>query len=185
MKKAFLSLIIVATMLFSAALALASEDNPFEGMKTYDEGGYKIGSDFDAGEDVLLCTSSFPAYFSISTDANGRDIVANDNFATNSIITVYDGDYLELSRCIAILAQDFYREYTIKTENDGTMLKVGYDILPGEYKLVVTGDLPGYYCIYGNSRQVDIIANDNFKNGTWVTVQFGQYLVLSRCHIQQ
>ncbi|MBR0512832.1 MAG: hypothetical protein IJK06_01115 [Clostridia bacterium] len=185
MKKAFLSLIIVMTMLFSATLALASESNPFEGMKIYDEGGYKVGRDFDAGEYVLLCTSSLPAYFSISTDANGRDIVANDNFATNSIITVYDGDYLELSRCMAILADDFYKEYSIKTENDGTMLKVGYDILPGEYKLVVTGSLPGYYCIYNSSRQTDIVANDNFKNGTWVTVQFGQYLVLSRCHIQQ
>ena len=65
------------------------------------------------------------------------------------------------------------------------MLKVGYDIMPGEYKLVVTGNLPGYYCVYDSSRQVDIVANDNFKNGTWVTVKYGQYLVLSRCHIQQ
>ena len=54
MKKAFLSLIIVMTMLFLATLALASESNPFEGMKTYDEGGYKVGRDFDAGEYVLL-----------------------------------------------------------------------------------------------------------------------------------
>ena len=185
MKKGCLWLVIIMTMLFRVTLAFASDNDPFSGMKTYEEGGYRVGRDFDAGEYVLLCISSMPAYFSISTDANGRDIVANDNFATNSIITVCDGDYLELSRCMAILADDFYQEYTIKIENDGTMLKVGYDIMPGEYKLVVTGNLPGYYCVYDSSRQVDIVANDNFKNGTWVTVKYGQYLVLSRCHIQQ
>ena len=98
MKKACLWLVIIMTMLFRVTLAFASDNDPFSGMKTYEEGGYRVGRDFDAGEYVLLCISSMPAYFSISTDANGRDIVANDNFATNSIITVYDGDYLELSR---------------------------------------------------------------------------------------
>ena len=104
-----MSLIIMMTMLFSVTRSVSSERNPFESMKTYNEGGYKVGKDFDTGEYVLLYTSSLLAYYSISTDANGQDIVANDNFATNSIITVYNGDHLELSLCMAILTEEFIR----------------------------------------------------------------------------
>lgn len=35
--------------------------------------------------------------------------------------------------------------------------------------------------MYPDSRQDDIIANDNFENQNYVTVSEGQYLVLSRC----
>ena len=178
-----LSALLLIAILFVISTALASDD-PFEGMRTYDEGQYKVGKDFVEGEYVLLNVSDYSGYFSISSDANGRNIIANGLFDVNSIITVYDGDYLELSRCVAINATDFYSSYTIKTEHDGTMLKVGYDILPGEYKLIAASGTSGYYCIYNDSRQTKIIDNNLFKNSAWVTVYAGQYLVLTRCHIQ-
>lgn len=176
--------LMTAAVAFMLSSAYASED-PFEGMRLYDEGQYKVGVDFLAGEYVLLSTSDYSGYFAITADANGRDITANDLFETNSIITVYDGEYLELSRCVAIKASDFYTSYTIRTDRDGTMLRVGYDIMPGEYKLIAAADTSGYYCIYNDSRHSKIISNNLFKNSAWVTVQYGQYLVLSRCHIQQ
>ena len=175
-------MVVMIAMLFSTAYA--SDDNPFEGMRTYYEGQYKVGRDFVAGEYVLLNTSDYSGYFAISSDANGRDTVANGLFEVNSIITVYDGEYLELSRCIAIESTDFYSSYTIKTDLDGTMLKVGYDILPGEYKLIAASGTSGYFCIYPDSRQTDIVDNSLFKNSAWVTVKTGQYIELSRCHIQ-
>ena len=176
------AIISIICLLFSAANA---SDDPFEGMRVYDEGQYKVGRDFVAGEYVLLNASDYSGYFAISTDANGRDIISNGLFDVNSIITVYDGDYLELSRCIAIDSADFYSSYTIKTDRDGTMLKVGYDILPGEYKVVAASGTSGYYSIYNDSRQIDIIDNSLFKNSAWVTVKYGQYLALTRCHIQE
>ena len=39
----------------------------------------------------------------------------------------------------------------------------------------------GYYCVYGDSRHDDIIANDNFEGSAYVKVNDGQYLVLVRC----
>ena len=175
---------LLIVLALSASGRAFAGDSPFENMTTYPEGQYKVGADFIAGEYVLLNTSDYSGYFSISSDANGRDIVANGLFEVNSIVTVYNGEYLELSRCIAVDAGDFYSAYSIKTELDGTMLKVGYDIMPGEYKLLASSDQPGYYCIYDSSRQTDIADNDLFKNSAWVTVKYGQYLVLSRCHIQ-
>lgn len=182
MKKSIsLVLLLFATMLIVHALAA---ETPFDGMRTYQAGQYKAGRDFIAGEYVLLSISDFPGYFAISSDANQQNIIANDLFDVNSIITIYDGEYLELSRCIAIYAADFYSSYTIKTNQDGTMLKIGYDILPGEYKLIAGTEYPGYYCIYSNSRRDEVIANDLFDNSAWVTLSFGQYIELSRCHIQ-
>lgn len=173
---------MMAVMLLSTAYA--SNDDPFEGMRTYYEGQYKVGRDFIAGEYVLLNTSDYSGYFAISSDANGRNTIANGLFEVNSIISVYDGEYLELSRCIAIESTDFYSSYTIKTDRDGTMLKVGYDIMPGEYKLIAESGNQGYYSIYNDSRQTNIIDNSLFKNSAWVNVKLGQYIVLSRCHIQ-
>ena len=170
-------------VLFLFSVAFASDD-PFIGMQTYSEGQYKVGLDFVAGEYVLFNTSDSSGYFAISSDANGRNIITNDLFDINSIISVYNGEYLELSRCIAVEANDFYSSYTIRSEQDGTMLKVGYDIMPGEYKLIASPGSSGYYCIYNSSRQTDIVDNDLFKNTAWVTVKYGQYIALKRCHIQ-
>lgn len=178
-----LSVLIVTMVVMLFSIAFASEDDPFEGMRTYYEGQYKVGRDFIAGEYVLLNTSDYSGYFAISSDANGRDTIANGLFDVNSIITVYDGEYLELSRCIAVESTDFYSSYTIKTDRDGTMLKVGYDIMPGEYKLIAASGTQGYYSIYNDSRQTDIVDNSLFRNSAWITVEYGQYIVLSRCHI--
>ena len=166
---AALAMICVSVMplIFSDTAAASGSSDPFAGMRTYPAGQY-------AG------------YFAITTDSNGNDIIANDNFETNSIVTVRSGEYLKLNRCVAVYAPDFYSQYTIRTDNDGTMLRVGvgYDIMPGEYKLISTSEYQGYWCIYNDSRHTDIVDNDLFSNSAWVTVKSGQYIVLSRCHIQ-
>ena len=85
-------IVMMVTLLLSTAYA--SDEDPFEGMRTYYEGQYKVGRDFIAGEYVLLNTSDYSGYFAISSDANGRNTIANGLFEVNSIITVYDGEYL-------------------------------------------------------------------------------------------
>lgn len=176
--------VVSLILLFTVTWAGASSSNPFAGMKTYDEGTYRVGVDFTAGEYVLLATTSYSGYFSINSDANGDNIIANDLFDVNSIITVYAGEYLELARCVAVYAPDFYSQYSVKSENSGVMLRVGYDILPGQYKLIADAGTNGYYAIYNDSRHTKIVDNDLFKNSSWVSVTSGQYIVLSRCHIQ-
>ena len=184
MKKRCCFAVLLLLCVFTVSIGNASS-TLFPGMLTYDEGQYWVGMDFVAGEYVLLSTSDYSGYFAITSDSNGNNIISNGLFAVNSIITVKSGEYLELSRCIAIKASDFYSQYTIKYENDGVMLKVGYDIEPGTYKVVAASGTSGYYCIYNDSRQTAIVSNDLFRNSAWVTVRSGQYLVLTRCHIDQ
>lgn len=141
----------------------------------FDAGQYKVGVDIPAGEYVVFAKDS--GYFCVSSDSNGNDILFNDNFDYNSIITIFDGEYLELSRCYAI---PFDMVEEMETGKTGCMFKVGTHIRAGEYKLDAGFD-SGYYCIYSNSRHDYIIANDNFEGQRYVTVSDGQYLLLSRC----
>ncbi len=158
---------------------------PQESEEYYSEGQYKVGDDLPAGEYVLLNNSSRSGYFCVSSDANGDDILFNDNFDYNSIITVKKGEYVELNRCEAVPSAVFYTSEKIPADEPGSMLKVGVDIAPGEYKLIAESDSSGYYCVYPDSRHQKIITNDNFKNSARVKVKKGQYLVLNRCTISQ
>lgn len=177
--KKLTALILSLILLLGAGAALA--DHPFAGMRYYEAGQYWVGIDMDPGEYVLISSSDYGGYFAVSSDSLGRDILFNDVFDVNSIVTVRRGEFLELSRCIAVLATDFYTRYTIKSGQSGVMLKVGYDVMPGTYRLRATTDTSGYYCLYDNSRHEDIIDNDLFENSAYVTLQRGQYVILDRC----
>lgn len=77
--------------------------------------------------------------------------------------------------------EEFHKNYAASKEASGVMFKVGVDIEAGEYKVTAEEGEMGYYCVYGDSRHDDIIANDNFEGSAYVTVKDGQYLVLNRC----
>lgn len=145
----------------------------------YTSGVYKVGTDIPAGEYILF-NDGFSGYFCVSSDSNQDDIIFNDNFNYNSIITINDGEYLDLTRCYAI---PFSEDPDVDLDDAG-MFKVGTHIPAGEYKIEST-DGTGYYCIYTNSRQEDIVSNDNFDGQNYVTVTDGQYLELSRCKFSE
>lgn len=141
----------------------------------YRSGHYKVGTDIPEGEYVLFASGGL-GYFSISSDSNEDNIIVNNNFQYNNIITVYAGDYLNLTRCYAIpLSED----PVVKTTGVGMFL-VGTHIPSGEYKLAAGSEM-GYYCIYSSSRLDHIVSNANFEGTRYVTVSDGQYLELERC----
>lgn len=144
----------------------------------YSEGQYKVGEDIPRGEYVVFSTDDL-GYFSVTSDANGNDIIANENFSYNSIISIENGEYFELANCKAVPI-NLVTELSIEKSN---MLKVGTHISPGEYKLI-PNDENAYYCIYNDSRHSDIEANDIFETQTYVNVLEGQYLVLNNCTIE-
>lgn len=151
----------------------------------YKSGNYKVGVDIPAGVYILFPNDAdVRAYFSYSSDANGNDIIENDNFEGNSIIEIHDNEYLELSRCTAYPLDS---APTIQTTNgyftDGFYI-VGVHIPAGEYKIETTDNTSGYYCLYNDIRREDIDSNDNFENSRYISVQEGQYLLLSRCKVK-
>ncbi len=149
---------------------------------TFESGQYEIGTDMPAGEYVLEAYGS-SAYFAITTDANGDDIYANDNFSNHSIVTVKDGQYLELSRCNAVPIDEAENYAEGLASLPEGMYKIGLHLPAGKYKLEATGSRGGYYGLYNSSTHKNIVSNDNFDGSRYVSVKDGQYLVLSRCEL--
>ena len=154
---------------------LGTPENP------YMPGMYKVGSDLPAGEYVFVPSSGSRAYVCVSADSNQDDILENSNFHGSFFVTVADGQYLEASRCLFVVAADVKLLDIDDGVLDEGMFRVGIDIPAGEYK--VTSDDRGYWCIYNDSvAPFDIVSNDNFEGSAYVTVKDGQYLELSRCN---
>ena len=63
------------------------------------------------------------------------------------------------------------------------MYLVGSDIQAGTYKLTANSGSSGYYARYSDAsgESSSIISNDNFNNTSYVTVNDGEYLKLTRC----
>ena len=157
------------------------EDVSAEETKTYPAGMYKIGSDIPAGMYYLQAEGSTKAYFCISADSSGNSILENDNFGSHYFLEIEDGDYLELTRCVAIPIEEAEIEFDQNNLTEG-MYRVGIDIPGGEYKLTQTSNLAAYVCVYeGCSKNRDIITNDNFENQKYITVKDGNYLLITRC----
>ncbi len=70
-----------------------------------EEGMYRVGIDIPAGEYKLTTTSKL-GYFCVYDNSSAeRQIQSNNNFESNDYITVVNGQYLLLSRCVGSLAQ--------------------------------------------------------------------------------
>lgn len=154
-----------------------------ENAKKYSDGQYKIGTDMPAGEYMLIQNSSISAYFAYTSDANGTEIIKNDNFDGNSIIEVYDGEYLTLSRCYAVPIEDAPDITSVDGYLDDGFYKVGEHIPAGEYKVEATGNIMAYICVYSDIRRTDIVTNDNFDGSRYIDLIDGQYIEIKRGRI--
>lgn len=177
------ALICVASLLLSFVAVTQAERNQFNSMKLYDAGRYTVGIDIPEGEYILFSTSGQKACFSVYIDT--QTLLVSDTIVTNTFLTVKDGDSLELVNCSAVLAQDYYDRYTIKPDENGGTLKVGYDIEPGLIELRKTVESNPTYRIFRNSRFHIVEEQRVFQNFCEVRVREGQYLELIGCVVNE
>jgi membrane protein involved in colicin uptake len=76
----------------TAAAAAAAKAN------TFGDGIYLVGTDLPAGKYKGTPSGGTSAYWQISSDANGRAIIANNNVDGQFYIEVKAGQYLEIAR---------------------------------------------------------------------------------------
>ena len=179
-------LLVIAVLLFGSSLA--EETALLSGLsdlETFNAIDYIIGSDLPAGEYILFRTQNEKGFFHLASDSDDTEALAEDYFDTNVIVTVKDGEYLIVDSCVAVRAEDFYREKAIGAGLYGTMLKVGYDLEPGLYTLNVKPGSVGCCIIFGSSRFAaeDIIENYEVEALSQIEVQEGQYIQLVDCCI--
>lgn len=144
------------------------------------EGTYLVGADIVAGTYMLLANGKYSAYYSINTTSGSdSEIISNDNFSYNQIISVSDGQYLEIKRCTL----SPLTEIPLLDCTQANRYLVGFNLPAGEYKIVSNSTYTSYYSITSDANEDDILKNDNFNGQAYVTVKDGEYLKLNRCSI--
>jgi len=146
-------------------------------------GMYKVGSDIQPGEYVLLGDS---AYFQIASNSTGdmTAIVCNDNFSNRSIVTLSAGQYITVTNARIVPMNLAPKVAPVNNMLSEGMYKVGLDIQPGEYKVIANGS--GYIEVAKDSKHSmnSIVSNDNFDNERYITIRPGQYIKLSSVQLK-
>lgn len=174
------------------------EDNKNEDKsKQYDAGMLEVGRDIPEGEYILFPKDNMRGEFQVWMDNTGdfNSMLGTSMIDTNSIVSVYEGQYLELKRSYAI---DIDGDYDIDTTGEG-MFKVGVHIPAGEY--IIKADSIESYCwvlpesthdiSYYISETYDygVYLGENIINGLGDEITTsavdGQYLLLIQCHIEK
>ena len=148
------------------------------------DGTYLVGTDIPAGRYKGTVTGS-TGYWQISSDANGSNIIANDNVTGPFYVQARAGQYLELVgvRITKVNSSTPTSALTSGAISNGTYL-VGTDIPAGRYKGTVTGST-GYWQISSDANGSNIIANNNVTGPFYVQVNKGQYLELTGVRIRE
>ena len=154
---------------------------PTPSVPTWKEGQYKVGVDIEAGIYMALATSH--GYYAITSDANERNIIANDNFTNNAIFELKEGQYLTLNRAYAVKYENAPESFIKNGILSEGHYKVGQHIPAGEYKIRTTSKTMGYYSLCSDPNGSNILSNDNFSGERYVNLSSGQYLTLNRCEL--
>ena len=99
----------------------------------------------------------------------------------NRYVQLLEGQYIQIkdSKMISI------ESAPLITGNTG-MLKVGRDIMPGEYKIVQDGSLAYVEILKDSSGYFSsIVTNDSFEGEMYITIQDGQYVKLLNAYINR
>lgn len=155
----------------------------------YKEGMYKVGADIPAGVYGVFPTSDIMGYYAITSDSTGdlESILNNDNFDGRRYVELEEGQYFTLQRGEMRPFEEVSPEKAKDNILPAGMYKVGFDIQPGEYKVIADPDSTlAYLCVYSDlsGSLENIVTNDNFTGEKYITVTEGQYLLVTRGTIQ-
>lgn len=148
----------------------------------YTGGMLKVGTDIPEGEYVIFQdTSKSKGIFELTNDNTQKDKIIYKEFYYNFIYTIKDKQYLELRNAYAVPINEAKIDYS-----KGGMVKVGYHISAGEYKLKeLDNPFMASYEIYSDGSQKSTYKGDYFDTSVYVSVKDGQYIYMQYCTIEQ
>lgn len=163
---------------FSTDLSIhkAEEIEPIKG------GTYEIGKGVQAGEYIVINSdNSYPGFFELRKTNSDKfeDIIGNGTVYNYSIITVSDGQVLELNNI------DMYpfNSVTFSEPTDGIykpgMYKVGVNIKAGSYKIIPTDMYSTYTIVKDSTYNSDNILETNYiDRATYINLKDNQYIII-------
>lgn len=161
-----------------------------EKSKAIQSGTYKVGTDLDAGE-YLVVADAFMGYVEVSKDSTGaqENIVFNTTLSPRAhvYVTVQDGEYFKVDAGKIYPVADAPSLIPNEGVYKNGQYKVGTDIPAGEYKYVLDSTVGmGYVEVASDSRHdiISIISNETPLADGYITVSNGQYLTLEDVYIE-
>ena len=140
-------------------------------------GTFLVGVDAPTCE-LLIEPVGGSGYACVYPDTARSEILENNNFSGPYIITVCEGQMLELSRCTG-MPYDM-APHSLETFRGPGTWKIGVDMPAGTWRVDAL-DGTGYWCIYSSSDPWhDIVDNNNFQSNDYVKLWDGCYFELSR-----
>lgn len=183
-KNVLLIVVFIAIIALGAASSagLFTGDDGKNGVPILASGHYEVGKNLTPGEYYVYCDNFNNLYIEVANDTSNSNesVIYNLNTDRGVFITVESGEFLEIDG-----GEIFELNSTpyIGPDNGtykGGMYRVGEDIPAGEYE-VTTVESSAYLEITNSSRHIagDIIESLYFHNSTNITLEEGQYLLLS------
>ncbi len=170
------------TVSYSFSADGSSDTLPEQYRDWYQPGMYKVGVDLAAGvyrADAL----AGDGYFAVCSDSTGKSgsILFNDMFETYTYFELQEGQYLRLSRCVALESEKVPAEQPKNGVFTDGIFRVGTDIPAGEYRITGSSD-DSYYRLMGSAEcpydDREYIASDYVENSVYLTLEDGQFLTL-------
>lgn len=150
--------------------------NPIKG------GTYEIGKGVQAGEYIVINSdNSYPGFFELKKTNSDKfeDIIGNGAVYNYSMITVSDGQVLELNNI------DMYpfNSVTFSEPTDGIykpgMYKVGANIKAGSYKIIPADINSNYEIVKDSTYSRDNILETNYiDRATYINLKDNQYIII-------
>ena len=166
-----------------------SETNWFDGISIYQSGQYKVGTDIPSGTYIISNDGTNLCNVCVSSDTNCNNKIFENNFYEYSYVVVNDGDYLKLTNCSAMNESEMHSKAMVSYKNvyfKNSMLMVGEDIEPGEYKVTSTSNSSyASYAIFNNNlRSMSTSAYEKISGSNYITLKEGEYVILENCKIE-
>ena len=152
--------------------------------KTYCTGVYKVGEEIPAGKYIAYSVSETLSFFTISTDADASEKIAEDRYCSQHYLEVKDGEWLTLSRAEMCNVKDKKKfEYKAGQKVSNGQFLAGDDIPAGEYVLSQNEDSRSGMCYITSDANALNIVDDiiSVKGESTIKVKNGDYLNLLEC----
>ena len=132
---------------------------------------------------TCLYLAAMVVCIAIAGGGNNTSSVSKSPVATDSQVSSSSSKDSDLKKSDATSSASSHSSSApvTKSYKDG-MYKIGKDIKAGEYVIVPSSKVSGYFSLSSDSSGSfdSIIANDNFDGRRYVTLEDGQYLTLQR-----
>lgn len=185
MLKRMTLILLAAAAVCCACAALAESAVEFADLKSISEMDYLIGPELEPGEYIFFSLPGEVGTIRLATDLSDEEVITQESFEANTILSVEEGQYLFFTNSIAYSTDDFYQRRSVGAGCFSVMLKVGFDLEPGRYDLETKPGKSGKYRIYNASRRMeaDLMEEGEGEKLPQIELQEGQYLQLIDCRV--